>query len=95
MNRPQLVDAIREKHPNLSTAQVTAVIESAFAIITETLVKQEPVKIHNFGTFAVAHRQARMGRNPNTGEPLPIAAKNVIDFSSYEALAQAINQTEE
>lgn len=59
-------------------------------IITETLSRGEKVTITGFGTFMVRHRAARMGRNPQTGEPLHIEAQDTPAFRAGSALKGAV-----
>ena len=59
--------------------------------ITGSLAKGDAVTLIGFGTFSVAERVARTGRNPQTGKPLKIAAKKVAKFKAGKALADAVN----
>jgi DNA-binding protein HU-beta len=58
--------------------------------VTATLKKGHRVTLVNFGTFGVAKRKARAGRNPRTGEPLRIPAARVAKFSPGKALKSAV-----
>jgi nucleoid DNA-binding protein len=61
----------------LATAKV---IDKLLAEITETLVRGEVVELRNFGVFKVKQRKERMGRNPRTGEKVPVPSKRVAYF---------------
>lgn len=59
-------------------------------IVTESLGRGDKVTLTGFGTFMVRHRAARMGRNPQTGEPLHIAAQDTPAFRAGSALKGAV-----
>ena len=59
--------------------------------LTGSLAKGDAVTLVGFGTFSVAERAARTGRNPQTGKPLQIAAKKVAKFKAGKGLADAVN----
>lgn len=67
------------------------VVETIMSVIKNALKNGDSVKIVNFGKFSVVDRAARMGRNPQTGEPLEIPAKKAIKFKSGKALSDAVN----
>ena len=74
--------------PKDSDAAVTAVINA----ITEALENGEKVSLVGFGTFEVKERAERMGHNPQTGEPMPIAASKAPVFKAGTALKAAVNK---
>jgi len=79
MNRTELINKVAEK-AGMKKGQVGTVINSMIESIKETLQKGEKVTIVGFGTFAVANRAAREGRNPKTGETIRIPEKKVVRF---------------
>ena len=79
MNRTELINKVVEK-AGMKKGQVGTVINSMIESIKETLQKGEKVTIVGFGTFAVANRAAREGRNPQTGETIRIPEKKVVRF---------------
>lgn len=89
MNKSELVSAIAEK-AKLSKVDAKKALEATLDVITESLVKKDPVQLVGFGTFKVNHRQARTGRNPQTGKPLQIAASTVPAFVSGKGLKDAV-----
>jgi integration host factor subunit alpha len=56
------------------------IVESFFEIIREELTKGNNVKISGFGNWTVKHKKERKGRNPKTGQDMPISARNVVTF---------------
>ena len=72
-------------------AQVRAVAYALFDRMVEALVAGEDVRISELGTFSVASRAARDGRNPSTGKPIKIAASRSAKFKSGKALKDRLN----
>lgn len=89
MNKTQLIDVISNK-ANLSKAQSKSALESTLAAITKSLKDGDAVQLVGFGTFKINHRSERIGRNPQTGKTIKIAAANVPVFVSGKALKDAV-----
>lgn len=66
--------------------EVADVVQTMFDTVTETLVEGNRLEIRNFGVFEVKSRDARIGRNPRTGEEVPIAGKRVASFKPGKVL---------
>ncbi|WP_373990834.1 HU family DNA-binding protein [Duganella sp. BuS-21] len=81
------------KRTELSAAAANGAVNTLIAIITERLKKGDTVGITGFGTFSVAKRAARKGRNPATGEAIKIAASKTPKFSAGATLKSAVNPT--
>ncbi len=64
----------------LKQVEVKEVVQRTFDIITESLRRDEKVELRNFGIFKVKTRKGRLGRNPRTGEGVPIPDKKVVSF---------------
>ena len=77
---------------SLSKAGADSVIDAVFSTITDTLARGESVAIAGFGTFAHRAREARQGRNPQTGEPITIAASTVPTFKAGKTLRDAVRK---
>ena len=75
----QLVSVVAEQHGS-SRADAKRTLDSVFGIVTEYVMKGVKVKIGDLGTLLLAKRAARMGRNPQTGEPVKIAASKKLRF---------------
>ena len=91
MNKAELVDAIAGKTGD-SKASVSATLDATLDAISGALASGEKVQLTGFGTFERRHRAARMGRNPRTGDAVPIAASNVPAFKAGKALKDAVNK---
>ncbi|MFT5578078.1 MAG: DNA-binding protein HU-alpha [Paraglaciecola psychrophila] len=90
MRKPDLAAAIADK-ADISTSQANDVLSAILDEITNSLSRQESVSLIGFGTFENRHRNARTGKNPQTGEPLQIAASNTVGFKPGKALKEAVN----
>lgn len=90
MNKSELIDAIAAA-ADLPKASAGRALDAVVNSITESLKKGDPVALVGFGTFAVKHRAARAGRNPQTGATIQIKAANVPGFKAGKALKEAVN----
>lgn len=75
---------------NISKAAAFKAIDSLISGITTSLKAGNKVTFVGFGTFSVIHRKAKQGRNPQTGEPITIAARRVAKFKPGAKLAGAV-----
>ena len=89
MNKSELIDAIAHG-AGLTKAQAKNAIDTYHTTVGEELKKGGSVDIAGFGSFSVAERAARTGRNPQTGEPLQIKASKVPKFKSGKGLKDAL-----
>ncbi len=89
MNRADLAAHVADA-AGISKAQADAAVSAALDGIKDSLSGGESVTLIGFGTFSVSKRAARTGRNPATGKPLKIKAKNVAKFTAGKALKDAL-----
>ena len=75
----------------ISKIESTALIESFFEIIKDEVAKGNDVMISGFGKWSVKKKNARNGRNPQTGEDLTIAARKVVTFKPSDVLRDTVN----
>jgi len=88
MNKGDLIDEISKVLKTKKDAQ--AAVDCVLSSITKALGKGDTVSLIGFGTFKVAERKARKGRNPQTGEEIYIAASKVPKFVAGKALKEAV-----
>jgi len=91
MNKADLIERIA-KETAINKTQAETVISSFLSGIESDLKKGGRVTLVGFGTFSVGSRKARTGRNPQTGQPLKIAARKVAKFSPGAELKAAVNR---
>ena len=90
MNKTELVAAMAEK-TELSKKDAEKALKAFTDVVAEELKKGEKVQLVGFGTFEVAEREAREGRNPRTGETMTIAASKTPKFKAGKALKDSLN----
>jgi DNA-binding protein HU-beta len=86
MNKAELVALVSEDS-GITKTQANAAVDSFIDAVTKTLKKGDKVTLVGFGTFSVSKRQARTGRNPQTGEAIKIKAKKVARFKAGKELS--------
>jgi len=89
MNKAELVAKIAED-AGISKAQANDALDSFVDAVTKTLKSGDKVTLVGFGTFSVSKRQARTGRNPQTGETIKIKAKKVARFKAGKELSARV-----
>jgi DNA-binding protein HU-beta len=89
MNKAQLIDAIAEK-ANLTKADAKKALDAFVDATSDALKNGDRVALIGFGSFSVATRSARTGRNPQTGKSIEIGAKKVVKFKPGAELADTI-----
>ena len=65
---------------NIKQVDVKKVVQKTFDVIVDSLVRNEKVELRNFGVFKIKERRARFGRNPRTGESVPVPPRKVVIF---------------
>lgn len=89
MNKGDLVNEVAKIVSTKKQAQ--EVVDCVFSAVTGALKSDEPVQIAGFGSFKTAKREARTGRNPQTGAEIKIEARTVPKFIPAKALKDAVN----
>ena len=90
MNKTELIAAVAEK-TELSKKDSEKALKAFIDVVTEELKKGEKIQLVGFGTFEVAERAAREGRNPQSGKPMPIPASKAPKFKAGKALKDEVN----
>ncbi|WP_119678575.1 integration host factor subunit alpha [Indioceanicola profundi] len=91
VTRAQLSEAVYQE-VGLSRNESADLVESVLDEIVEALARGDMVKISSFGSFAVRSKGQRVGRNPKTGEEVPILPRRVLVFRASHVLKDRINQ---
>jgi DNA-binding protein HU-beta len=89
MNKAELIEAIASK-ADLTKADAKKALDAFIDATSDTLKKGDRVALVGFGSFSVAKRAARTGRNPKTGEEMQIPAKKVVKFKPGAELAKVV-----
>ncbi len=79
------------KNVGLSRNESATLVDSVFGEILKSLINGDDVKISSFGTFVVRQKKERIGRNPKTGQEVPITARSVVTFRASNVLKLKVN----
>src|SRR5215470_13187399 len=88
MTKADIIENVYEKVGGFSKKEAA---ETVFDTIKETLERGEKIKISGFGNFVVRDKNARVGRNPQTGEEITISARRVLTFKPSQVLKNVLN----
>ncbi|WP_376872161.1 integration host factor subunit alpha [Albirhodobacter sp. R86504] len=89
LTRMDLSEAVF-REVGLSRNESAQLVESVLQHMSDALVKGETVKISSFGTFSVREKASRMGRNPKTGEEVPISPRRVLSFRPSHLMKERV-----
>ena len=91
VTRAHLAEAVYQE-VGLSRSESAGLVDAILDEISTSLLDEGAVKISSFGTFAVRQKGHRVGRNPKTGEEVPILPRRVLVFRASQVLKDRINQ---
>lgn len=91
MIRSELIQKIAEENPHLIQRDVDRIVSTIFDEIIDAMSRGERVELRGFGAFSVKRRDARVGRNPRTGESVPVEEKHVPFFKTGKLLRDRLN----
>jgi len=90
LTRADLADAIH-RDIGVSRQESAQLVEAVPDMVSDTLVKGETVKLSSFGSFQLREKNGRVGRNPKTGEEVPIDPRRVLVFKPSQVLKERID----
>ena len=91
MIRSELIQKIADENPHLFQRDVERIVNTIFEEITDALANGDRVELRGFGAFSVKTRDARVGRNPRTGEAVNVEQKKVPFFKTGKLLRDRLN----
>lgn len=92
MIKSELVQRIAEHNPHLYQRDVENIVNAILDEIVAALARGDRVELRGFGAFSVKHRPARAGRNPRTGEHVPVEQKSVPFFKTGKEMRERLNR---
>lgn len=92
MIRSELIQKIADENPHLGQRDVDRIVSTVFDQIIDAMARGDRVELRGFGAFSVKQRDARLGRNPRTGESVPVAEKHVPFFKTGKLLRDRLNE---
>ena len=93
MTKSELVLKLAEANPHLYQRDVEVIVTAIFDEIAAALARGDRVELRGFGAFSVKHRDARIGRNPRTGDSVRVAEKHIPFFKTGKQLRDRLNQS--
>ena len=94
MIKSELVQRMAARNPHLYQRDIENIIDAILGEIGDALARGERVELRGFGAFSTKQRQARTGRNPRTGEAVPVDEKVVPFFKAGKELRERVNRTQ-
>ena len=91
MTKTELMQRIAELNPHLYHRDVERIVSTVFEEIGTALSRGDRVELRGFGSFSVKHRDARVGRNPRTGEAVQVDEKHIPFFKTGKLLRDRLN----
>ena len=91
MIRSELIQKIADNNPHLFQRDVERIVNTIFDEIIEAMARGDRVELRGFGAFSVKERDARLGRNPRTGESVDVDQKHVPFFKTGKLLRDRLN----
>lgn len=91
MIKSELIQRLTEENPHLYHRDVERIVSTVFDEIAGALASGDRVELRGFGAFSVKKRDARMGRNPRTGDSVPVPEKHVPFFKTGKELRLRLN----
>ncbi len=91
MIRSELIQKIADENPHLTQRHVERIVNTVFEEIIDALAKGDRVELRGFGAFSVKSREARVGRNPRTGQSVKVDAKRLPFFKTGKELRERLN----
>jgi integration host factor subunit beta len=92
MTKSELTAELSAANPHLRREDVELIVSTIFNEITDALARGSRVELRGFGAFTVKRRDARTGRNPRTGEAVPVDEKAVPFFKAGKELRERVNR---
>lgn len=92
MTKAEIVQAVYDRLGGFSKKEAAELVDLVFELMKETLGHGEKIKVSGFGNFVLRDKRKRQGRNPQTGEPIEITERRVLNFKASQILKQVLNQ---
>lgn len=91
MTKADIVQAVYTKLGGFSKKESADLVDLVFDTIKQTLARGQKIKVSGFGNFVLRDKRQRQGRNPQTGQPITITSRRVLNFKASQLLKQALN----
>jgi integration host factor subunit beta len=95
VTKSELIEVLARKQPHLPLKDVELAVRCVVDHLSDTLASGERIEIRGFGSFSLHHRDARLGRNPKTGESVSLTEKHVPHFKPGKELRDMVDASRE
>lgn len=95
MTKSELIELIARRQTQFSQKDVELAVNQIIDSMIESLSEGERIEIRGFGSFSLHHRQARVGRNPKTGENVELGEKRVPHFKPGKSLRDSVDESKD
>ena len=92
MTKADIVECVCERVGGFSKKEAADLVDLVFNMMKDVLAEGEKIKISGFGNFVLRDKRKRQGRNPQTGNPIVITERRVLNFKASQILKHALNQ---
>ena len=92
MIKSELVQRLAARNAHFYQRDIENIVDAILGEITETLARGDRVELRGFGAFSTKQRQARIGRNPRTGDKVPVMEKHVPFFKTGKEMRERLNR---
>jgi len=92
MIKSELVQKLADENPHLFLRDIENIVNAIFGAISEAMARGDRVELRGFGAFSVKSREARIGRNPRTGEKVSVGKKHVPQFKAGKEIRERLNK---
>jgi integration host factor subunit beta len=93
MTKSELIQRLADANPNLFQRDIELIVTAIFDEIAAALARGDRVELRGFGAFSVKRRDARVGRNPRTGDSVSVSEKHIPFFKTGKQLRDRLNQS--
>ena len=91
VTKSELMEVLSRKQPQLAYKDIELAVKTILEQMTQSLSTGDRIEIRGFGSFSLHYRPPRMGRNPKTGDPVPLSGKYVPHFKPGKELRERVN----
>jgi integration host factor subunit beta len=91
MKKSDLIVVLLKKHNHLNYREVEALVNTVFEEMSSALLNSERIELRGFGSFSIRNREARVARNPRTGEKVKVSSKKMPYFRAGKNLGKFLN----
>lgn len=91
VTKSELMEVLSRKQPQLAYKDIELAVKTILEQMTQSLATGDRIEIRGFGSFSLHYRPPRMGRNPKTGDPVPLSGKYVPHFKPGKELRERVN----